>query len=134
MEILLQYIPETELLILLLLVGIGELLKKYTVLANKLLPVVLPILGGFITGSIYMVDSEMFVAAEFVTQLIWGIITGWGATGGYESFKNMFLKQDSSIKVIEVKDKIQNLMDVADNVMSEDKLEGTDEIEEEIKE
>ena len=134
MEMLLQYIPETELLILLLLIGIGELLKKYTVLANKLLPVVLPVLGGFITGSIYMVDSEVFVAAEFVTQLIWGIITGWGATGGYESFKNMFLKQDSSIKVIEVKDRIQNLMDVADNVMSEDKPEGTDEIEEEIKE
>ena len=40
MEMLLQSMPATAILILALLVGIGEVLKKYTVLANKFLPVV----------------------------------------------------------------------------------------------
>lgn len=130
MEMLLQSMPATAILILALLVGIGEVLKKYTVLANKFLPVVLPILGCIINGSIYMVDAEVFTATEFAKQAIWGIIIGWGATGGYETFKNIFLKQDNLIKVIEMKDKVGQLTEEADNIISEDKSEGIEEVEE----
>ena len=128
MEMLLQSMPATAILILALLVGIGEVLKKYTVLANKFLPVVLPILGCIINGSIYMVDAEVFTATEFAKQAIWGIIIGWGATGGYETFKNIFLKQDNLIKVIEMKDKVGQLTEEADNSVSEDKSEGIEEV------
>lgn len=130
MEMLLQSMPATAILILALLVGIGEVLKKYTVLANKFLPVVLPILGCIINGSIYMVDAEVFTATEFVKQAIWGVIIGWGATGGYETFKNIFLKKDNLIKVIEMKDKVGQLTEEADNIISEDKSEGIEEVEE----
>ena len=130
MEMLLQSMPATAILILVLLVGIGEVLKKYTVLANKFLPVVLPILGCIINGSIYMVDAEVFTATEFAKQAIWGVIIGWGATGGYETFKNIFLKQDNLIKVIEMKDKVGQLTEEADNIISEDKSEGIEEVEE----
>ena len=130
MEMLLQSMPATAILILVLLVGIGEVLKKYTVLANKFLPVVLPILGCIINGSIYMVDAEVFTATEFAKQAIWGVIIGWGATGGYETFKNIFLKQDNLIKVIEMKDKVGQLTEEADNIISEDKTEGIEEVEE----
>ena len=130
MEMLLQSMPATAILILALLVGIGEVLKKYTVLANKFLPVVLPILGCIINGSIYMVDAEVFTATEFAKQAIWGVIIGWGATGGYETFKNIFLKQDNLIKVIEMKDKVGQLTEEADNIISEDKSEGIEEVEE----
>lgn len=130
MEMLLQSMPATAILILALLVGIGEVLKKYTVLANKFLPVVLPILGCIINGSIYMVDAEVFTATEFAKQAIWGVIIGWGATGGYETFKNIFLKQDNLIKVIEMKDKVGQLTEEADNIISEDKSEGIEEAEE----
>ena len=130
MEMLLQSMPATAILILALLVGIGEVLKKYTVLANKFLPVVLPILGCIINGSIYMVDAEVFTATEFAKQAIWGVIIGWGATGGYETFKNIFLKKDNLIKVIEMKDKVGQLTEEADNIISEDKSEGIEEVEE----
>ena len=47
-------------------------------------------------------SAEIFVASELVRQLIIGIICGLGSTGGYEWFKNTFLKTCDNTKVITV--------------------------------
>lgn len=108
MEILLSYIPADCVFLVLGLVVMGELLKKYTVLANKYLTLVLPILGAIFMGLNYIDNTDIFLASDLIKQLILGVICGLSSTGGYEWFKNTF-------KVIETQDKIISFVDKDSN-------------------
>lgn len=95
-----QYIPLDYVLIVGGLIVIGEMLKKFTTLPNQLLTTALPILGATLMGIIYSTGTQIFESAEFIKQICVGLLMGWAATGGYEFFKNTFLKNMGGEKII----------------------------------
>lgn len=101
-EYLTNYIPYEYILIVIALVIIGEMLKKFTVLPNQFLTTVLPILGAAVMVVIYVTGIEIIVVAELVKQICLGLLMGWAATGGYEFLRN-FKRTDDAQKTIAYK-------------------------------
>lgn len=109
-NIIFQYVPLDYILIILGLIVIGEILKKFTTLPNYFLPTALPILGAALMTLIYTTSTEVLVVADLIKQICIGLLMGWGATGGYEWFKNTFLNKEKSsyLKTIVRKDTLEN--------------------------
>lgn len=101
-EYLTNYIPYEYILIVIALVIIGEMLKKFTVLPNQFLTTVLPILGAVVMVIMYVTGVEIIVVAELVKQICLGLLMGWAATGGYEFLRN-FKRTDDAQKTIAYK-------------------------------
>ena len=101
-EYLTNYIPYEYILIVIALVIIGEMLKKFTVLPNQFLTTVLPILGAVVMVVLYVTGVEIIIAAEIVKHICIGLLMGWAATGGYEFLRN-FKKSDDAKKTIAYK-------------------------------
>ena len=80
------------------LVVIGEMLKKFTILPNQFLTTVLPILGAVVMVVLYVTGVEIIIAAEIVKHICIGLLMGWAATGGYEWFRNTFLTKKDGLK------------------------------------
>ena len=95
-----EYIPFDYILIVVGLIVLGEMFKKFTTLPNYFLTTVLPILGAIIIGIIYATGAEIFIVADFIKQVSIGLILGWAATGGYEWFQNLINKKFITTKKV----------------------------------
>lgn len=133
-NIISAYLPANYIIICLGLIVIGEMLKKFTVLPNQFLTTTLPILGAVITAVDYSFSTESFTIASLIQQICLGLLIGWSATGGFEWFKNSFIKKSTSSKVINVVEKnIEQVLE--DNTeMTEEKIEEEKQVENSITE
>lgn len=93
-ELISSYIPVDYILIILGLGIIGEIIKKFTDLPSWLLTTVLPVLGGILTGVIYITSNAIIESAPLIEHISIGLIMGWAATGGYEFVKNTFNRKE----------------------------------------
>lgn len=100
-----SYLPAGYIVIILGLIVIAEMLKKYTILPNYLLTTVLPILGSIILSIDYVSSAEILDIPTLIRQICVGLLLGWSATGGFEWFKNTFLVKSDTVKTIEVAEK-----------------------------
>ena len=123
-NIISAYLPANYIIICLGLIVIGEMLKKFTVLPNQLLTTTLPILGAVITAVDYSFSTESFTIASLIQQICLGLLIGWSATGGFEWFKNTFVKKVNSSKVISVVEKnVEQIVETPTEVTTEEKIE-----------
>lgn len=129
---ILQYIPLDYILIIGGLIVIGEMFKRFTTLPNYFLTTLLPILGAIIMGVIYITGADILVTADFIKQICIGLLMGWASTGGYEWFKNTFLKDKEEKKVIAI-ESINSKKENTENIEGPEK-EVSEEVKEEVKE
>lgn len=109
LEQVLNVIPLQYILLIGGLIVLGELFKKFTVLPNKMLTVVLPLLGSAACVFAYVCDSNIFLISELIMAINKGLCCGFAATGGYEFFMNTFVKKETMVKIINVCEKIQEV-------------------------
>lgn len=109
LEEILNIIPLQYILLIGGLIVLGELFKKFTVLPNKMLTIVLPLLGSAACVFAYVCDSNIFLVSELIAAINKGLCCGFAATGWYEFFMNTFIKKDTVMKVINVCEKIKEV-------------------------
>ena len=129
---ILQYIPLDYVLIIGGLIVIGEMFKRFTTLPNYFLTTLLPTLGAIIMGVIYITGADILVTADFIKQICIGLLIGWASTGGYEWFKNTFLKDKEEKKVIAI-ESINSKKENTENIEGPEK-EVSEEVKEKVKE
>lgn len=123
-NIISAYLPANYIIICLGLIVIGEMLKKFTVLPNQLLTTALPILGAVITAIDYVFSVECFEVSSLIQQICSGLLIGWSATGGFEWFKNTFIKKSTSSKVINVVEKnTESILENTTKIVEEKQIE-----------
>ena len=83
-------------------------------------------------GVIYITGADILVTADFIKQICIGLLMGWASTGGYEFFKNTFLKDKEEKKVIAI-ESINSKKENTENIEGPEK-EVSEEVKEEVKE
>ena len=63
---------------------VGQIIKSINV-PNKFIPLI----GGILGAVLGIVLPSVFVGKDVITCAILGLALGWGATGGYETIKQL---------------------------------------------
>lgn len=75
----------------------GELMKiilKNNKEMNKIIPLVLSLIGGALGILIYLTEQEMISVSNIYDAMLIGILSGLGATGTNQIIKQLLIKED----------------------------------------
>lgn len=89
-EFILNLFMEDGIIIAVATFIIGQIIKGISIIPNKFIPLIGGILG--ILLGIFL--PTVFVGKDVLTCGILGLALGWGATGGYETIKQLTNKKE----------------------------------------
>lgn len=84
LEFILNLFMEDGIIIAVAAFIVGQIIKSINV-PNKFIPLI----GGILGAILGIVLPSVFVGKDIVTCAILGLALGWGATGGYETIKQL---------------------------------------------
>mgnify|MGYP003295115605 CR=1 FL=1 len=64
---------------------VGEIIKGFKKIPKSFIPLV----GGIVGIILGVAIPGIFPEKDLITSAVLGLILGWGATGGYETIKNL---------------------------------------------
>ena len=70
---------------------------KVAVLNSKWCPVICGALGGLL-GYVGMNVIPNFPVQDWLTAIAVGIVSGWGATGAHQIYKQLFIKKEKEVE------------------------------------
>ena len=84
LEFILNLFMEDGIIIAVAAFIVGQIIKSINV-PNKFIPLI----GGILGAILGIVLPSVFVGKDVITSAILGLALGWGATGGYETIKQL---------------------------------------------
>lgn len=78
-----ELVLKEGLFIVLVAFVLGDIIKKATPINNQYIPAIVAVISAVVAV------FTPFVEGELVVKIFKGIILGWAATGGYETFRNI---------------------------------------------
>lgn len=84
LEFILNLFMEDGIIIAVAAFIVGQIIKSINV-PNKFIPLI----GGILGAILGIVLPSVFVGKDVITCAILGLALGWGATGGYETIKQL---------------------------------------------
>lgn len=84
LEFILNLFMEDGIIIAVAAFIVGQIIKSINV-PNKFIPLI----GGILGAVLGIVLPSVFVGKDVITCAILGLALGWGATGGYETIKQL---------------------------------------------
>lgn len=84
LEFILNLFMEDGIIIAVAAFIVGQIIKSINV-PNKFIPLI----GGVLGAVLGIVLPSVFVGKDVITCAILGLALGWGATGGYETIKQL---------------------------------------------
>lgn len=64
---------------------VGQIVKGFKKIPNNFIPLI----GGLLGIILGVTIPNLFIDKDIITSGILGLILGWGATGGYETIRNL---------------------------------------------
>lgn len=64
---------------------VGQIIKGFKKIPNN----IIPLIGGVLGIILGIFIPDIFVGKDIITSGILGLALGWGATGGYETIRNL---------------------------------------------
>ena len=72
---------------------VGEAVKLFPAVQNKWIPVVCGFVGGCL-GAVGLHVIPNFPATDYLTAIAVGIVSGFGATGIHQVYKQLYVEDD----------------------------------------
>lgn len=64
---------------------VGQIVKGFKSIPNSFIPLI----GGVVGIVLGISIPDIFAGKDLITSGVLGLILGWGATGGYETIRNL---------------------------------------------